>query len=430
MPIPDQTHDAPAAGDLSVAHPSSGTAPSDAGATSTASEPSAMAVLRAQQAARVLAASLLGRLPLGAAPLALLIFARETMTLTVAGVLVGAFTAGTAVGQPMFARMADRWRQPPVLWLAAAISTIGFLLTAAQVNLPVTVFAAGLAGLGAPPFESCLRVLWRDLLPPHQVQAAYTLDVAVQEAIFILGPMVTLAAVALTGPRGGLAAAALFQAVGTLWFATTGAVRRWLGEPAVRHWAGPLRAGRFRPILGALLLVGTAVGSVTVAATGYAESVGSRSWTGWLLAAQATGALVGGLLYVRFTALRQHATLPRAVGVFAAGYLPLLFTPVPPVMMALMALSGLALPPLLTLAFVAIDEVAPAGTAAEAFAWAATAFSVGSAAGAAAGGALLDAVGELTVGFLLAPLGGAAACGILLLSAGTSRSRANRIEPG
>ncbi|MFU8850423.1 MFS transporter [Micromonospora sp. SL1-18] len=387
-----------------------------------------MAILRAPQTARVLAASLLGRIPLGAAPLALLLFAREAMTLTVAGLLVGAFTAGTAVGQPMFARMADRWRQPPVLRLAAMVSTIGFALTAARVNLPVTVLAAGLAGLGAPPFESCLRVLWRDLLPAQQVQTAYTLDIAVQEAIFILGPVVTLAAVALAGPGGGLAAAALFQAVGTLWFATTGAVRRWLGEPAVRHWAGPLRVGRFRLILGALLMVGAAVGSVTVAATGYAESFGARSWAGWLLAAQATGALLGGLLYVRFTMLRRYVTLPRVVGIFAAGYLPLLLTPAPPVMLVLMAVSGLALPPLLTVAFVAIDEVAPAGTAAEAFAWAATAFSVGSAGGAAAAGALLDAVGQLIAGFLLAPLSAAGACAILLLGGRPRHTRAGSLQ--
>ncbi|MEJ3748051.1 MFS transporter [Actinomycetes bacterium KLBMP 9797] len=390
--------------------------------TQSTTQSTATAVLRAPQTARVLAASLLGRIPLGAAPLALLIFARETMTLTVAGLLVGAFTAGTAVGQPMLARVADRWRQPPVLWLAMTLSTVGFAVTAAQVSAPVTVLAAGLAGAGAPPFEACLRVLWRDLLPAHQVQTAYTLDIAVQEAIFILGPVVTLAAVALAGPAGGLAAAALFQAAGTLWFATTGAVRRWRGEPAVRHWAGPLRAGPLRLILGALLLVGAAVGSVTVAATGYAESSGARSWAGWLLAAQATGALIGGLLYVRFDALRRRATLAGAIGVFAAGYLPLLLTPDPPVMLALMAVSGFALPPLLTIAFVAIDEVAPAGTVAEAFAWAATAFSVGSAGGAAAAGALLDAAGQVTAGFLIAPLSGAAAAGLVLLGAHTRRS--------
>ncbi|WP_143193873.1 MFS transporter [Micromonospora sp. CB01531] len=409
MPVSDNTHLIPPAGGSSAIPPR----PADT---------SAAAVLRAPRTARVLAASMLGRIPLGAAPLALLVFARETMTLTVAGLLVAAFTAGTAVGQPMLARMADRWRQPPVLWLAMTASTVGFALTAAHVNLAVTVFAAGLAGAGAPPFESCLRVLWRDLLPAHQVQTAYTLDIAVQEVIFILGPVVTLGAVGLVGPAGGLAAAALVQGVGTVWFATTDVVRRWRGEPAPRHWAGPLRAGRLRLTLGALLLVGAAVGSVTVAVAGYAESAGARSWAGWLLAAQATGALVGGLLYVRFAGLRRHATLPRAIGVFAVGYLPLLLTPAPAVMLVLMAVSGVALPPLLTIAFVVIDEAAPAGTVAEAFAWAATAFSVGSAGGAAAGGALVDAVGRPVFGFLIAPLAAAAASWIAVVGQGRGRS--------
>jgi hypothetical protein len=402
MPVPDDTEL------VSRAGRSTGT---------DAADTSAMAVLRAPQTARVLAASLLGRIPLGAGPLALLVFARETVTLTVAGLLVGAFTA---VGQPVLARMADRWRQPPVLWLAVTASTTGFALAAASVNVPATVAAAALAGAGAPPFESCLRVLWRDLIPAYQVQTAYTLDIAVQEVIFILGPVVTLAAVGLVGPVGGLAAAALFQAAGTVWFATTDAVRRWRGEPAERHWAGPLRAGRLRLVLGALLLVGAAVGSVIVAATGYAESSGARSWAGWLLAAQATGALVGGLLYVRFGGLRRYATLPRAIGVYAAGYLPLLLTPAPPLMLVLMAVSGLALPPLLTIAFVTIDNAAPVGTVAEAFAWAATAFAVGSAGGAAAAGALLDvAGGQAAVGFLIAPSCAAAAGGIALLGTRT-----------
>src|SRR5262245_6894133 len=48
-----------------------------------------LAVLRAPQAVRLLAAGLLGRMPAGTAPLALLIFARETMSLTAAGLLVG-----------------------------------------------------------------------------------------------------------------------------------------------------------------------------------------------------------------------------------------------------------------------------------------------------------------------------------------------------
>lgn len=363
-------------------------------------------VLRAPQVPWVLVASLLGRLPLGAAPLALLLFARDTLPLWVAGVLVGAYTAGTAVGQPALARMADRRRQPPVMWGAVALSTAGLLTVAAGPGTVAAIIGAFAAGAGAPPFESCLRVLWTDLVPDRLRPAAYTLDVAVQEVIFIAGPLVTLAATAVAGPTGGLLTTALVQLLGTAVFTAAPAVRRWRGEPAPRHWAGPLRAARLRLILGAILLVGAGIGGTTVAVAAYADAHGARSWAGWLIAANATGALLGGLI---FTAIGHRiadtpAALPALVALLAAGYAPLLIPMPVPVMALAMVVSGLALPPVLTRVFLATDRIAPPGTAAEAFAWVATAFAVGSALGAAANGALVDAVGRVTAGFAPAPL--------------------------
>jgi len=63
-----------------------------------------------------------------------------------------------------------------------------------------------------------------------------------------------------------------------------------------------------------------------------------------------------------------------------------------------------ALPPLLTVTFLTVDAVAPAGTAAEAFAWVSTAFTTGAAVGAALDGAILDRTGSVVIGFALAPI--------------------------
>src|SRR6185503_20457060 len=129
-----------------------------------AEKPRVLAVLRAPQVARLLAASLVGRMPLASAPVALLLFARERWSIGAAGLLVGMYTVGLAVGAPVLARIADRWRQPPVLWAADAVSTAGFATLAGLAPpLGLAVVAALLAGLGAPPFEAGLRVLWRSL---------------------------------------------------------------------------------------------------------------------------------------------------------------------------------------------------------------------------------------------------------------------------
>ena len=364
---------------------------------------SVQTVLRTAQVARLLAASTLGRVPLGASSIALLLFARQTWSIGVAGLLVGLYTVGLAVGAPVLARIADRWRQPPVMTVAALVSTLGFVtLAAARPPIELAVVATLIAGAGAPPFEAGLRVLWRDLVPESQVTTAYTLDIAVQEVIFIVGPMVAVGAVALGGPPAGLYATAGFQLIGTAWFVSTPAVRRWRGEVADRHWAGPLRSAPLRLILAAIVLVGAGVGAMPVAITRYAEAAGNRSWAGWMLAAQAFGALLGGLANTRLKLPERRAASIAAT--LAAGYLLLVLTPAPPLMLLLAVVSGVALPPLLTVTFVTVDAAAPAGTAAEAFAWVSTAFTTGAAIGAAVDGAILDRTDSVVVGFVLAPV--------------------------
>jgi predicted MFS family arabinose efflux permease len=376
-------------------------------------------VLRARSVPRVLLSSLIGRLPTGSAPLALLLFARETTSISLAGVLVGAFTAGMAIGQPMLARLADRWRQAPVMWAAITTSTAGFALIAFVPGIGVAIVGALLAGLGAPPFEACLRVLWKDLVGDDLLPAAYAVDVTFQELIFIVGPVATVASVTVGGPRAGLFTAAVVQILGTIVFSTAPSVRRWRGAPGVRHWAGPLRSGRLRLLLTATLLVGFAVGATTVAATNYAETRGAPSESGWLLAAQAFGALLGGLAFARRQHKNPSRTLPLIVLLLAISYLPILSVGPLPLMLVCFALSGIALPPMLTSVFITTDQVAPAGTAAEAFAWAATAFSVGSALGSAIDGALLGATRVVLAGFLLAPV-------VVLIAAGLLFARRTR----
>jgi predicted MFS family arabinose efflux permease len=362
---------------------------------------------------RVLLASLVGRLPFGAAPLALLLFARESVSIAAAGLVVAAYGAGTAVGQPMLSRLADRRHLSPVLWAATGLSTAGFIVVAAGLGPVPTAVAALAAGLGAPPFEAGLRVLWKDLVRPELVHTGYTLDVTAQELIFIVGPLTTLAAIGLAGPVAGVIVCALVQLGGTAVFATAPAVVRWRGTPGSRHWAGPLRSSGLRRLLAATLLVGCGVGATTVAITAYAEAEGARSWAGWLLAAQATGALLGGLYHARRPVADPRRALPLLVAGLAVGYLPLLLTPPPLVMLLAMAVSGLALPPALTAVFITADAVTLPGTAAETFAWVATAFAIGSAAGSAVDGLLLEGARPVVLGFVLAPLVIAAAGGLL-----------------
>lgn len=164
-------------------------------------------VIRAPQVLRLLVASQIGRLPVAAAPLALLLHARQSLSLGMAGLLVAAYTAAMAASAPLLARAVDRWRQPPVLYASTTLSGIGFLTIALGAGDPVlNLVGAVLAGAGAPPLEACLRALWPILVPPAAIPAAYSLDIALQEVIFVAGPLVTLAAIGLAGPQAGVLA--------------------------------------------------------------------------------------------------------------------------------------------------------------------------------------------------------------------------------
>jgi predicted MFS family arabinose efflux permease len=349
----------------------------------------AVGVLSSPGVKRALLGALIGRLPSGMAPLALLLAARSHgFPIAQAGGLVGLYAVGVAIGSPLSARAVDRSRQSVVLYAVLGVSSAGLVLAALGGDYyPLVAIGALIGGLGFPPLEACLRALWPSLLHSEMVAAGYSLDVASQEIIFVVGPVLTIGAVTAGGGSAGLLAAAALQVVGTLIFATSEPSRLWRGEKAVRHWLGPLRERRVLLILASVACIGAAVGANVVAVTAYAESSGTASWAGWLLAMQALGALAGGMLFSYRGGRGGRLSLPVLALGMALGYLPLFTLARPAVMLALIPLSGLALPPLLTLVFLLIDELAPAGTVIEAFAWIATAFTVGSALGSPLAGA-------------------------------------------
>lgn len=372
-------------------------------------------VLSTKQVPRLLLSMVVGRLPTGMAALAIVLVTRaHGAGYAVAGVLAGVYAASQAVGAPVLARAVDRWRQSPVLLGSAAASAVGFfcvgVLDVGSQVVPAAA-AVALAGFATPPLEPCLRVLWSDLLRGADVQAAYSLDTAMQELIFTFGPLVVLGCVAVFGPAGGLFGAAVLCLAGTVVFASAAPSRRWRGEAVVRHWAGPLRSAALIRLLCAVAFVGLTIGTFTVAITGHAEAVSTRSSAAWFIAANAFGALIGG---VANTAVRPSRDPSRRLLwlllALALGYLPLILAPGVAGTLPLAFVSGIALPSVLATAMVLVDSLAPAGTVTEAFAWVVTAFGAGFALGSALAGVALDGGG-----YRVAVVGGLVGAGLVIV---------------
>ncbi|GAB3968311.1 MFS transporter [Actinoallomurus acanthiterrae] len=377
--------------------------------------------LRKPYAARLLGGTLLGRLPNGMGPLAIVLFARgHGGGYTLAGVLSAVYGLAMAAGQPVLGRAMDRYGQPRILASAAMAAAAGFtLLTVFGVRSPAVATAAVvLAGFATPPLEAGLRALWPSVLNgPAEVQAAYALDAAAQELLFTVGPLLVIAATAVSTGAALLLTGALGMA-GTLVVTTSRPSRVWRGEPGGGHWAGPLRSPGIRILIVALTCVGVSLGVISVAAVAYADARHASYAAGLLLALMSAGALIGGILYgLRPRTGPPYRRLVLLMAGLAAGYLPLAWAPAMPVMPVLAVASGVFLAPVLACTFTLVDDLAPRGTVTEAFAWLVTAFGAGSSAGAALAGLASDA-GGVHAAFAVAGAGGVLAF-LVILAAGS-----------
>ncbi|MFJ8214930.1 MFS transporter [Streptomyces sp. NPDC096033] len=390
-------------------------------------------LLRTRYAARLLAGTLLGRLPNATAAIAIVLFIRsEGGSYSLAGALAAAYGVANAVGQPLLGRAVDLYGQPRVQLPAAVLSALGmvWLAAAGTGSLAAAYVAVLVSGLFTPPLEGGLRALWPTVLGGREerVHAAYAMDAVAQEIMYTVGPLLVTLCVALWSPAVALLVLNGVGLVGVLMVVLSEPSRTWRSAPREAHWLGALRSRGLLALLGAFFFVGMALGSIAVAAVAYSDDHGGQAVYGWLMAAVGLGALAGGVCY----GARQWAGAPERrlrllVGLLAVGYLPLMLSVGPVAMTALAALAGVFLAPSLACAFIVVDRHAPAGTVTEAFSWLVTFFGVGAAIGTAAAGPAVE-LGGTTAGFAVA--GGAGVAALLVLTAtqrvlaGGGRSRA------
>ncbi|MGW0604754.1 MFS transporter [Streptomyces sp. NPDC002644] len=381
-------------------------------------------ILKARHAARLLAGTLVGRLPNATSAIAIVLFVRaEGGSYSLAGALAAVYGVANAVGQPVLGRLVDLHGQPRVQLPAAVLAAAGmavFAFTGLD-PLPVAYLATAAAGLFTPPLEGGLRALWPSVLRREdQIHTAYAMDAVAQEVMFTVGPLLVSLFIAVWSPMAALLALNVIGVLGALSVVVSQPSRAWRSAPREAHWLGALRSGGLLVLLGALFFVGIALGSITVAAAAYADRSGDDSDAVYalLLAALGFGALIGGGFYgAREWAGAPERRLKILVALLAVGYAPLVLMPGPAPMTLLAALAGVFLAPTIACAFVLVDRHAPRGTVTEAFSWLVTTFTVGQSVGTGVAGPVLELFGT-RAGFAVPAAAGAVSLLVLLASRG------------
>ncbi len=368
-------------------------------------------ILRTPGVAVVVLAALLGRLPIGISGLAILLYVRETSgSFAAAGVCAGALALGSAMGAPFQGRLVDHRGEGCLLPLAgvhAAGLVALWLLGAAGAPLAALVVTAGLTGLALPPLSSVLRSRWPNLLVdrPELLPGAYALDSVMIEVIFVTGPLLTTAIMALVGPQYALvlSAACVLSGTAVMLAGLRGRGRpEGPGEGERAFGLGALAAPGMRTLVAASLPVGFALGTLEVVLPAFSEAEGSKAMAGVLLAVWSAASGVAGLVYgaraseggLSRTHMRFALLLPLSVAALLAASSPLS-------MAFLVVLAGIPIAPLIASRNQLVGRVAPHGTATEAYTWPLTALVAGVALGAGVAGVLVQSY-SWTAGVLAA----------------------------
>jgi MFS family permease len=343
--------------------------------------------------------STFSRLTPGMIALALVLATRdEGYSYAVAGLVTGAHQVGVGLGSPFQGKLVDRFGQGVVLVpdaIGYAVGCIGLaLLIGTQAPVAALVTVALLTGVVYPPTTACARVVLSRLFPTGALrETAFAVSSIAVEIGFIVGPLAATAVAIRYGGRYAVMLAAVLALFGALGFAATRASRTTARrDVAATGRGGALRQPGVRVMVVALGFVAVVFGAIDVVLPAVAEFAGRPDAAGALIAAIASGSLVGAVVYGgRVWPGGLHTRLKVAMvalGVSLA--LVPLALPGLGLFGAALFLGGLFLGPTTIVAFQLIDDLALPGTQTEAQSWTQSSIVIGVAGGAAASGQIIE----------------------------------------
>ncbi len=366
------------------------------------------AVFRAPGAAAFCAAGFVMRMPIAIFPIGIvLIISARTGHYGFAGVLSATYVLGAVPGNPLLARLIDRYGQRRMLLPASAVTLAAVVVLAVLLEddapdaaLAVPTFIAGFSYLSV---GSLVRARWSLVLAGRpELGTAYSLESVLDEVIFVFGPLIATLIATHADPIIVLYVCCVLIGVGALWLSTQRGT-----EPMPRPAGGPPHPSALRHRGVVLLSVGAAgmgalFASAEVTMVAFCGQHGQRGLSGLVLALFAAGSGTAGLVYGARTWRASVLARYRLQAVIFA-VLPILFLAATDVVVLAVCafVVGLATAPTLITAFGLVEQLVPGTSLTEGLAWVLTGLNIGYGAGAALVGGIADAHGA-RVAFLVA----------------------------
>jgi hypothetical protein len=326
----------------------------------------------------------------------------RTGSYATAGLVTGGFAVAEAVAGPQLARLIDRFGQtrvlpPALLAHAAAVATLLALVAAGTPDLLMTAGGV-LVGATIPQLGALSAARWAALLGDERTAAlptAFALESLGNELAYLAGPALVSVLGATGRPAlGTTLAGALVVAGGLCFVMQRRTAPRPAGATVRRRASGSLLRPGFAVLVGVNLAIGVFFGATQISVTAFAVEHGVAGAAAALFLASSCASLLAGWLY----GLRRWRTAARvqlavAAAGLAAACLPLLVVGSPLELGFGIALTGLAIPPLLVLCSVLAESAVHRAVLTQAFVWLNSASAAGSAGAAAVAGWAVGAFG-------------------------------------
>lgn len=348
-------------------------------------------VLRVPGLARIMLAQLIARFPAGMYSLGILMHMEQQHgSYTAAGLVLAAFSVGMAIAGPFVSRLMSRFGTVTVLLTTAIISMLA-LLSIASFEIPLwgDVLAGAIAGAAMPPVVPTVRTLYPRMVQQRLLAPLFSFDAALQEIIWVFGPVLLTLLVSLLGTGPTLLVTIAIQAVGALFFILSPEVRRLRIPPTTRKLGRVLRKP---PVLLSVIVSSMFIGGFAAVEAGVVATFGEGALeAGIVLGVSALGSLAGGF------ALGGRGITPWSVAIRLTIVLlgMVIALPLSDVVGLSIALfiAGIGTAPALAAFSAIVAGTVKFADTPEAYAWIGTGQLLGAALGSAIAGVAIDANG-------------------------------------
>ncbi|TGA93219.1 MFS transporter, partial [Streptomyces palmae] len=221
-----------------------------------------------------------------------------------AGAVSATGVAATAIASPLLGRLVDRYGQARVSVPAVGVFATGVtaMLLCVHYGAPSwTLFCCTIGSSAVPSMGSMTRARWTVIYQDDEAarHTAGSFEQVVDEVCFMLGPALAMVLCTTLFPEAGLLVGVILMVTGVLAFTAQRATepRPHRTEPHQAPARPPLRIPELRTVLVTFLATGAVFGSMEVATVATVESYGAGSASSVVLAVQASGSCLAGLVF-------------------------------------------------------------------------------------------------------------------------------------